>query len=178
MNLLEDPSMQEIVIDFCQESEKNYAEMDEILYDLEDDLSNKECLEKYGQVIDRVMGAAKTIGADKIGTICELGKIIGYKSSQVKEEALLNIVVAVLFDANEILKKMNKQLEAGKGIDLKNINTEAFVSRLKWLSEKFTHVERSSVSVEKKEEEQPVIGSGENQQSQADIDSLLADLGL
>jgi chemotaxis protein histidine kinase CheA len=177
MNLLEDPSMKEVVEDFCRESKENYEQLDEILFELEEDLTNKEYLEKFGQVIDRVMGAAKTLGADQIGTICELGKLIGYKSSQVQEEALLNIVVAVLFDTMEILKKMNSQLEQGKGISIQSINTEAFVSRLKWLSTKFEHVDRASVTVDDRKEDEVKLGAGENQ-SQGDIDDLLSSLGI
>ena len=101
-----DDSMKEIVDEFCKESEKYLGELEEILFSLEEDLSQVSYLEKFGQIIDRIMGAAKSLEFHKIATMCELGKVIGYKSSQIHDLKMINIVVAVLFDSVEILKKM------------------------------------------------------------------------
>ncbi|MCK5071782.1 MAG: hypothetical protein KAQ98_00035 [Bacteriovoracaceae bacterium] len=164
MSTISNTQTKEIVNDFCTEALKLYSELEEILLDLESNPSNRDEFEKFGQVIDRVMGAAKAVGADEIGKFCELGKAIGYKASQVQDTPLLNIVVAVLSDAVDLLKRMTMTIQTGEETGLENMNTSAFVSRLKWLSGKFKSIKRSSVSIEAK--------------SDADIDELLNNLGL
>ena len=56
-------------------------------------------MEQFGQIVDRVMGAAKSINAQEIGAFCELCKVIAYKASQTKDDRLLEVVVSILFDA-------------------------------------------------------------------------------
>lgn len=169
MDILNDPEMREIVEDFCDEALNLYDELDDVLDNLEDDPKNQKEMENFGQIIDRVMGAAKSIGADEIGKFCELGKVIGYKASQVDDEPLLEVVVAILFDANDLLKRMTNEIKTGESKGLESLNTQAFVTRLKWLSEKFKSIERASVAADAAEKKE--IG-------QADIDNLLEDLGL
>ncbi|MDH4468704.1 MAG: hypothetical protein QE271_11660 [Bacteriovoracaceae bacterium] len=173
-----DDSMKEIVLDFCKESDKFLNELEEILFALEEDLSQGHLLEKFGQVIDRIMGAAKALEFHKISTMCELGKIIGYKSSQINDQKLINIVVAVLFDSVEILKKMLKLVAESGEINITGISTSAFITRLKWLSEKFQHIERASVTIGDANivsKEEPKSSTGNVQDS---IDDLLKELGM
>ena len=169
MDMLSDPAMKEIVDDFVDETLGFFEELNDILEDLEDDPKESAKLEKFGQIIDRVMGAARSIGAGEIATFCELGKVIGYKSSQANDIPLREVVVAVLFDALDILKEMVSQLKSGKDNALKDINTEAFGTRLNWLSEKFKNIERASVAYSKEDKE--VL-------AQNSIDDLMASLGL
>lgn len=165
-DLLNDPDMKDIVDEFCNESNGLLDELEEILDELEDDPMNSALMEKFGQVIDRIMGAAQTIGANTIGTFCQLGKTIGYKASQVKDEELLNTVVAILFDAVELLKSMIKKIEAGEAASIDSQSTQAFGSRLKWLSDKFKDIDRSSVAVEK-------VSDGGSAGGQEGIDDLM-----
>lgn len=165
MNLYEMPEYKEIVIDFCTESEQLFDQLETHLTNLEDDLSNTSELEKFGQIIDRIMGAAKSIQASEIATFCELGKVIGYKSSQVRDIPLLEVVVAILFDALDLLRKMIKSMRDGNNNSMKNLNTKAFTTRLNWLSNKFKDIERSSCA----------INGNLNQNS---IDDLMKSLGL
>lgn len=166
MSMLQDPDMAEIVDGFTAESDALYSELMDILEGYEDDPQQKK-LEHFGQVIDRVMGAAKSIEAHQTGHICELGKTISYKASQSMDKELLNIVVAVLFDTVEILEKVNKNIKTNRTEDLKEINLERFSSRLRWLSDKFQNIDRASVAFEE--------DFGKDQQS---IDELLNKLGL
>lgn len=168
MNILNDPSMKEIVDDFCAEADKLFVELENSLTAIEDDPTNTKELEKFGQVIDRVMGAAKSIGASEIATFCELGKVIGYKSSQVKDVPLIEVVVAILFDSLELLKKMNQALREGNDKCMGKLNTKAFVTRLNWLSEKFKDIERASCAIE----------TPNKNLSQTSIDDLMKSLGL
>lgn len=165
MNMFDDPSMKEIILDFCDESDKLFDQLEGHLSELEVDPKNSRELEKFGQVIDRIMGAAKSIGADEIAKFCELGKLIGYKSSQISDIPLIEVVVAVLFDAVHMLRKMNQSLRDGNNNCMNKLNTKAFGTRLQWLSEKFKDIERSSVA----------IGGNLKQDS---IDDLMKSLGL
>lgn len=167
MSILDDPDMKEVVDEFCQESKVLLKELEGILDNLEDEPENAALLEEFGQKIDRIMGSAATLGADEIATFCELGKTIGYKSSQHPDQKVRDITVAILFDAVDLLKKMFSSIENKDSKDLKELNTDAFVSRLKWLSEKFKDIDRSSCD----------YTAGENE-DQVDIDNLLESLGL
>lgn len=167
MGLLDDPSMKEIVIEFCDESLELLSELEACLEDLEADPTQTKKLEQFGQVIDRIMGAAKSVGADEVATFCELGKIIGYKSSQIGDPALLEVVVAILFDSHDLLVRMIDQIKTGKDNGLKSLNTQAFVTRLKWLQDKFKNIERASVSYK----DSSVL-------DQTSIDDLMSSLGL
>lgn len=166
MNIIDDPSMREIVEDFCNEANSLFDLLEESLVLLEEDPTNTKELEKYGQVIDRIMGAAKSIGATEIAIFCELGKVIGYKSSQIKDLPLIEVVVAVLFDSLDLLRKMNESLKAGNNTSMNQLNTKAFVTRLNWLSGKFKDIERASCAVP----------SGKLDQNS--IDEIMKSLGL
>lgn len=167
MSMLKDPSMKEIVIDFCNEANDLFAQLEASLEILESNPLATNELEKFGQVIDRIMGAAKSIGASEIATFCELGKVIGYKSSQIYDVPLIEVVVAILFDSLHMLRKMTQALLAGNEKCMDKLNTKAFATRLTWLSEKFKAIERASCAINKKDN-----------LSQQSIDELMASLGL
>jgi chemotaxis protein histidine kinase CheA len=167
--MLNDPEMKEVVDDFCSESEELFNQCVDFLEQYEDDNSKMNLLEKFGQTIDRVMGAAKSLGLNTMGTYCELGKTISYKASQSMDKALLEIVVAVLFDTMDILEEMNDNVLKSKEEKAHNVNLEKFATRLHWLADKFADIERASVSID----------TSENKLTdQSDIDKLLSDLGL
>ena len=168
MNMLQDSEMVEVIDDFIAESSTIYDELDDILDDYEDEPSAAK-LEHFGQVIDRVMGAAKSVDANLTGTYCDLGKTISYKASQSMDQNLLDITLAVLFDTVEILKKMMDSIKKSRIEEVSDFNLEAFGSRLHWLAEKFKNIQRSSVAIAVEDE---------TQNDQKSIDELLADLGL
>lgn len=169
MSMLNDPEMKDVVLDFCVESERIFKELQNYLEDFEDDPEDKELLENFGQAIDRIMGAAKSLGANKIGTYCELGKIIAYKASQSKDEKLIQIVTAVLFDSIDVLSSLIKNIKLNQREDIDGVNLEAFTTRLKWLAGKFQNIERSSILLD---------GTEELEADQRSIDQLLKDLGF
>ncbi|MDO9182898.1 MAG: hypothetical protein Q7U04_10850 [Bacteriovorax sp.] len=165
MNILNDPSMKEIVNDFCEEANSLFDLLEKSLNLLEENPNNSKELEKFGQVIDRIMGAAKSIGATEMATFCELGKVIGYKSSQINDIPLIEVVVAILYDSLDMLREMNESLRSGNDKSMTKLNTKAFVTRLNWLSAKFKDIERSSCSIDGKLD-------------QGSIDDLMKSLGL
>ena len=70
MSMLQDPDMAEIIEDFCSESAAIYEQLEELLDNYEDS-NDPKILEEFGQVIDRVMGAAKSVDAEQTGMYCE-----------------------------------------------------------------------------------------------------------
>ena len=160
--------MKEIVDGFCEESNDLCQQLEDILDEYEENPGKIALLEQFGQIIDRIMGAAKSIDAEKTGNFCELGKIVSYKASQTDDMKLLEIVTAVLFDTLDILNSLLENIEKSGEEKVEGINLETFANRLKWLEEKFSHVERASVSIDE----------NEPKNKQESIDQLLADLGL
>ncbi|MBT3981221.1 MAG: hypothetical protein HOE90_07690 [Bacteriovoracaceae bacterium] len=175
MSLLDDPMMKEIVDEFCDEAADLFTQLEDILDEIEDHPDKFSVgLEQFGQIIDRVMGAAKSIGVDEVAKFCELGKIIGYKSSQVTDKKLQEIAVAVMFDTVDLLIKMNEKTRTGSDSSLKNLSTKTFPTRLHWLSEKFKDIDRASCSFDEKQS----TDLSKEEDPQQSIDDLLNDLGL
>jgi chemotaxis protein histidine kinase CheA len=140
--------MKELVEIFCDESDGLIKELNEILDQYEEEF-NPIHLEKFGQIIDRMMGAAQSLGAMEIGKFCEMGKMIGYKASQAKDKQLLELASPILLDAVEMVTSMLAQLRKGERTTKENLPIDAFSSRLKWYLEKFSDIERASVAVKK-----------------------------
>lgn len=144
-----DPDMMELVTGFCDESDGLIKELNQSLEKFEEDLNRKH-LETFGQVIDRMMGAAQSLGAEDVGKFCEMGKMIGYKASQASDPELLKLASPILMDAVELITTMINHLRNGQNQTKENLPLEAFASRLKWYLEKFKDIERSSVAIKKK----------------------------
>jgi hypothetical protein len=71
--------------------------------------------EKFGQQVDRVMGAAYTLSLKFVGDLAKMGKELGYKSSQVTEidkllaeQSLLSQLVKAL---DSIIRSFRKGLQ-------------------------------------------------------------------
>lgn len=144
---LNDPSMREIINGFCEESQALLNELQNILEKLEADCLQSELFEKYGQIIDRIMGAADSLGLSSIGSIAKMGKLIGYKAGQTKEVALRELAISILFDANDTLLKMIDNLNRGLS-PTESISLTTLSERLKWLADKFKDIKRASVGFE------------------------------
>lgn len=146
---INDPDMKEIVVEFCDESDELLEKLKDTLDDFEDDPTQSKLLEEFGQTIDRIMGAAKTLGLSEIGDLCQMGKIIGYKGSQAKEQPLQEVTGGVLFDLTDLLEVLLTNVREGKGDH--DYNVSAFKDRLQWLASKFKHIERASCAFDEKE---------------------------
>lgn len=146
--------MDELIADFKSESKTLAGQLLEILEAIEGDYSQFRRLEEYGQIVDRIMGTAKSLAVGipelqtilgPIGNYGELCKAVAYKGSQVANNAeLYNIVVALLLDATEMMQEMIENMGSGK-IDLKSVLNATFVDRLRWLEQKFPAHLRASV---------------------------------
>ena len=164
-----DPDMFEIVIEFCDESDSLIEQCRNNLEDFEDEPTDNKLLEKYGQIIDRMMGAAATLGLTEIADLCKMGKIIGYKSSQCDQQALNEVACGVLFDLTDLVETLVTNLREKK--DDHDFDVKSFSSRLSWLAEKFKHIQRASCDFE--EEKIPE----KDTQSSEELDKLISGLG-
>lgn len=166
---INDPDMKEIVIEFCDESDELLEDLRDILDEFEDHPEEPKHLEKFGQTVDRIMGAAKTLGLKEIGHLCQMGKIIGYKGSQAKEQPLQEVTGGVLFDLCDLLEVL--LLNIREGSDEHDYNLEAFKGRLQWLASKFKHIDRASCSFDEQEAKK------EATKTTAELDRLISQFG-
>jgi hypothetical protein len=132
-------------------------------------------LEEFGQKVDRIMGSAKTMEMtcdnpdefEMIGRYAELCKVIGYKGSQIDNNAeLVNVTVGLLFDATETLEKLIEMVGKDHTMERGQVISEPFLERLKWLSTQFSDDLRSSLALDKS----PSTGSSQGFNS---IDEVL-----
>lgn len=75
------------------------------------------CFEKFGQQIDRVMGAALTLGFQEVGDLARIGKEVGYKSSQINELPKLLVIHSLLLQLNKELQRHIKSLHKATAYD-------------------------------------------------------------
>lgn len=168
-----------ILKDFQTESIELVEQMMEILETCEGDFKQVESLEKYGQIVDRIMGGAQSVGIDfenqnhlihKIGSYSALCKAVSYKASQIKDNPeFYNIAVAFLLDATEILEEMIEKVEDENFDQLKEMFSKTFLDRLQWISNQFGKDVRATVQT-------PI--KPESKLNQNEIDDLMKKLGL
>ncbi|MCB0422848.1 MAG: hypothetical protein KDD61_17740 [Bdellovibrionales bacterium] len=171
--------MDELLVDFKSESKELVDQMLELLEEAEDDgLDVKLKLDEYGQLVDRIMGSATSLCMvvedsrylEKIGHYAEICKIVGYKGSQLENEQFFIVVVAMLLDATEMLQIMLKELGTTSERDLKDIITDTFLERLRFINSQFDENLRGTVATQGRDDA--------NSSTQSQIDSLLAALGV
>jgi hypothetical protein len=166
----------DIIVDFVDESKVIVDDLLKILEDVEGNFSQVKRLEEYGQRVDRIMGGAKSLallagpqhGLHVIGDYADLCKAVGYKASQIRDNAqLFDICVALLFDATEALSDGIENLADDETSSaLRGSLSATFLERLRWVSNQFGADVRASV------------GAGSEKMDQSDIDSLLRKLGV
>jgi chemotaxis protein histidine kinase CheA len=166
----------EILKEFQDESKILIEKMTSILEACEGNFDQVQGLEEFGQNVDRIMGAAKSLALmaepehliHKIADYSAICKAVGYKSSQIQDnEQFYDICVALLMDGTEVLQEMIDGLTAE--VELKEIFTRTFLERLRWVSAEFGSDVRASVDVNKNQK---------GKLSQNEIDDLLKKLGL
>jgi predicted sugar kinase len=88
-------------------------------------------MHRFSDIISKITKASKTVGADEIATFCDLSMIISQKSNQISDIILLDIVVAILSDAVDLINTHIKYLQKSGGRTLDApVTTKAFVTRL------------------------------------------------
>lgn len=169
----------EILKEFQLESKDLIRQMMDILEACEGDKSQEQSLEQYGQLVDRIMGGAKSLALQvheghlihKIGDYSAICKAVGYKASQLKNNhQFFEICVALLLDATEMLEAMIDSITVTTNVEIKDLLSKTFLDRLRWVSDQFGTEYRASVAV--KQGQQP------KKMDQSEIDDLLKKLGL
>ena len=140
-------NVDDLLSEFQSESKSLIGQLIELLEEIESDYSQHKRLENYGQIVDRIMGAAKSLEIlaigpkaklDLIGNYSEIGKTVAYKASQVHDNPnLFTLVVAFLMDATEMLKGLIDSLADTAPMDIKSVTSKTFLDRLYWLSQQF-----------------------------------------
>lgn len=168
----------DIVEDFVSESKSLIEELLNLLESIEGDFSQVRKLSDYGNNVDRIMGGAKSLALlappdhalHMIADYAALCKAVGYKASQITDnEQFFNICVGLLLDATENLSHLIQNVNQSVFL-LKETIPQAFIERLRWVSNQFS--ESYSISV----------GTGSSAGTpnlhQSDIDDLLKKMGL
>jgi hypothetical protein len=171
----------EIVEEFQKESKGLISQMIAILEKCEGNFKQVKSLESYGQLVDRIMGAAKSLQVletkaasgqptllENIGNYSEICKAVSYKASQISSnEQFYDVCVALLIDGTEVLEKMVLGVSGG-GPQIKELFSRTFLDRLKWVSTQFAEDVRATLALDKQK----------TKMNQGDIDDLLKKLGL
>lgn len=170
-----EPKDLKILSEFQAESKKLLQQMTKILEDCQDKKSPALRLEDYGNLVDRIMGGAKSMALilstelhplHKISDYAEVCKVVGYKTSQIKDhDAFFEICIALLLDATEVLGELLDKLMTLKSKEVNDLITVKILDRLRWVSGKFGDGEAAAVSKKAK-------------LNQKNIDDLLKKLGV
>ncbi len=104
------------------------------------------CFEQFGQGIDRIMGAALTLGFKNVGELARLGKEIGYKAGQLSEIEKLLSLQSILSQLVKQLTRDFRKIKEGTAID--SHETQAFIVKLDDINRNLGNL-RSSVKVDR-----------------------------
>lgn len=69
-------------------------------------LNDLDCFEKYGQQVDRIMGAAYTLSLNLVGDLAKMGKELGYKATQITEISKLLVIQSLLSQLASALEEI------------------------------------------------------------------------
>jgi chemotaxis protein histidine kinase CheA len=170
----------EIVEEFLNESKSLIDDLVDLLESIEGDFSQVKKLADYGNNVDRIMGGAKSLALmappehaiHLIADYSALCKAVGYKASQITDnEKFFDICVAILLDATETLQELLNKIYEDIS-QLKEEIPEAFLERLRWVSQQFNESYSMSVGLGKADAGDP------GKMKQSEIDDLLKKLGL
>lgn len=103
----------ELLESFLDESSEVLVHLKSILGDFSEP-HHAELFEKFGQQVDRIMGASFTLSLNEVGNLARLGKELGYKSSQVTEIGKLLTVHSLLSQSLKALENILKGLKKGQ----------------------------------------------------------------
>jgi hypothetical protein len=167
----------EILEGFKEETGELLSELEGVIDDLESvsikDPFPKVEIEKFAQIIDRVMGAANTIhqmgpesqGFQVMGKLSGLCKALGYKASELAEPALVPLFAGFFADTLEALQELNDALDDPSRVqEVTEGFAVALQKRLEWLAGKVVEMTKNK--------------PGSEAQSQIQVDALLKSFGI
>lgn len=163
----------DILNEFLTEAKRLVAECQTLLEDVDGKPGEALRLEEFANKIDRVMGAAKSLGLlvdgdhplHMVGDTTAICKALGYRGAKVgNQPQLYGVTVSFLLDAVETVDEILDRMEdpaADLRADLKN----TLLERLKWISDIYRKIPEAQAS------------SGEKL-VQNEIDELMKKLGM
>ncbi len=160
----------EILTDFQAEAKGLLDELTAVVETLEEagDEFPSAALEQFAQKIDRIMGAAQTLeqlepghaGLQRIGSIAQVCKRLGYKAAEYKTAALVPLFAAFWADTIDVLVDLVDTLGNAEENKAKaSAFAPVLQNRLTWLGERVQSLGKSS---------------GADLKSQLEIDKILA----
>lgn len=166
----------EILEDFIRESKKIIQESIVVLDKVEGNLVQAKNLKDYGNLVDRIMGGAKSVALglapshalNLVSDYAAVCKAVGYKASQISDnEQFFDVCVALLQDATETLDTLLGNVDKSRD-ELRKSFSSTFIDRLSWVSKKFSSEYHGTVGVAAPENKTLV---------QSEIDELIKKLG-
>lgn len=169
----------DVLKDFTKESLDLVTQLNEIVENLEDldedDDYPVELLEGFSQKIDRIMGAAATLGMlapdhpglKKVTKIAELCKGLGYAAAQDKNPQAIPIFAAFWADTLEVMESLIENID--NEFESLKIATEfagVLQRRLEWLSGKLKPAQAYGTGG----------AAASDQARQVDVNELISDL--
>jgi ABC-type transporter Mla subunit MlaD len=152
--------VKEIVADFVTDARTITIQLTALIAKLEDGaLENPENFVTFAQKVDGIMGCAKTLSmnsdgsvkasADVIANLSEACKSLGYRSSQISNEAQANIVVAFLADALEYIDFALNDLQK-ESATLNQERVNKINDRLNWVNSKIQLTAEQQAAINKR----------------------------
>lgn len=166
-----------ILAEFQKESKNLLGQMMEILEACALGPGHALRLEEYGNLVDRIMGGAKSLevglslqnpALKTVGAYAEVCKAVGYQTSQIENHPdFYDICIQLLLDATEVLEELIDRLSNLQASEANSLINQKILDRLRWVSGKFGEEARS-------------IGGGGRKPklNQKNIDDLLRKLGV
>lgn len=165
---------QELLSEFLEESRGIVADCESLLEDIENDPSQAGRLGEFANLIDRVMGAAKSLAMmaapehplNIVGDITALCKAIGERgSNSARNEQLFTVTVAFLLDAVEITRELLDSLEDPDAVVTSDVRA-AILDRVGMISNIYKQMPKDAL-----------VGDAGPKMEQNEIDEIMKKLG-
>ncbi len=138
--------MTDLMSEFKSESSDLVNQMTALLEQCEEGAAGPDSMEKFGQLADRIMGAARQLERISAGVhsdlttaaeLTQLCKLLGYKSAQLDAKgALWPVAVGVMLDATEELRRLLNGVDMSRP-SVASAVENAIIDRLQWLNQQF-----------------------------------------
>lgn len=162
--------------DFRVRAQPLILQLRDILDRCEADLNQAPSLTEYARIVDMVVQSCRTLGQaymdpnhaiHRIGSYALICRAVALKASDLKENvALLEVCIALLQDATEVLGEMIDQIGKHTDDPIQKFLKQKLVERLQWVSYQFHERKAAHADLTEKK------------LSQNDIDDLLKKLGM
>ncbi len=118
--------MKEIVEDFISETHESLDNLEPIFVDLEKDPGNLELINSVFRVVHSLKGAADFLGFSKVVTVAHKSESL-FNLLRKEEMVLTPEIMDVVFEAVDVLKALNHEIETGETAE---VDVEGTANRL------------------------------------------------